>query len=176
MLGDCAVHCTALGVTLQSNCSGPSREHSLSFGLSYAHAPSLAGPPSHPRPFPSSRAGDHVAVFAENSPSVVEAAAKALGLPLAHCFRLSLPPQDPHCLSEPFRGPATLRGALARYADLLSAPSKAALQVRPPAHAIRLWPVLCPPRGELDLRQAGPSNHPLLPPSPRLWRVSGWQM
>lgn len=49
-------------------------------------------------------AGDHIAVFAENSPAVVEAAAKALGLPLNHCFRLALPANDPHCLSEPFPG------------------------------------------------------------------------
>ena len=41
-------------------------------------------------------------MFVENAPSVVEAAAKALGLPLTHCFRLALPREDPHCLSEPF--------------------------------------------------------------------------
>ena len=49
-------------------------------------------------------AGDHVAVFAENSSTVVEAAAKLLGLPLSHCFRLVQPPGNPHCLPEPFHG------------------------------------------------------------------------
>ncbi|KAL4458551.1 hypothetical protein ABPG75_013416 [Micractinium tetrahymenae] len=73
-------------------------------------------------------AGDHVAVFAENSPSVVQAAARALGLPLSHCFRLRLPSPNKHSLPEPpAPGPLTLRCALARYADLLSAPNKAAL-------------------------------------------------
>jgi sulfite reductase alpha subunit-like flavoprotein len=74
------------------------------------------------------RAGDHVAVFAENSPAVVQAAAAALGLPLDHCFRLRVPSSNKHSLPEPpAAGPMTLRCALARYADLLSAPNKAAL-------------------------------------------------
>ncbi|PRW59852.1 NADPH-cytochrome P450 reductase [Chlorella sorokiniana] len=73
-------------------------------------------------------AGDHVAVFAENSDAVVSAAAAALGLPLNYCFRLSLPSPNKHSLPEPaVAGPLTLRCALARYADLLSAPNKAAL-------------------------------------------------
>lgn len=54
--------------------------------------------------FSPSLAGDHVAVFAENSPAVVEAAAKALGQPLSLCFQLAIPANDPHCLSEPFKG------------------------------------------------------------------------
>jgi len=45
-----------------------------------------------------------VAVCAENSVTVVEAAAKLLGLPLSHCFRLAQPPGNPHCLPEPFQG------------------------------------------------------------------------
>lgn len=69
-----------------------------------------------------------MAVFAENSPAVVAAAAAALGLPLDHCFRLRLPAANKHSLPEPaVAGPLTLRCALARYADLLSAPNKAAL-------------------------------------------------
>lgn len=72
--------------------------------------------------------GDHVAVFAENSDASVAAAAAVLGLPLSHCFRLRLPPGNKHGLPEPaVSGPLTLRCALARYADLLSAPNKAAL-------------------------------------------------
>ena len=73
-------------------------------------------------------AGDHVAVFAENSPAVVEAAARVLGLPASHCFRLRLPAGNKHSLPEPpAAGLLTLGCALARYADLLSAPNKAAL-------------------------------------------------
>lgn len=73
-------------------------------------------------------AGDHVAVFAENSVPVVEAAARVLGLPTSHCFRLRLPPGNKHSLPEPpSTAPLTLGCALARYADLLSAPNKAAL-------------------------------------------------
>lgn len=69
-----------------------------------------------------------MAVFAENSDAVVAAAATALGLPLDYCFRLSLPRPNKHSLPEPaVTGPLTLRCALARYADLLSAPNKAAL-------------------------------------------------
>lgn len=69
-----------------------------------------------------------MAVFAENSEASVAAAAAALGLPLSHCFRLRLPPGNKHGLPEPaVSGPLTLRCALARYADLLSAPNKAAL-------------------------------------------------
>lgn len=73
-------------------------------------------------------AGDHAAVLAENSEAVVEAAARVLGLPLSHCFRLRCPSPNGHSLPEPpSAGPLTLRGALARHADLLSAPNKAAL-------------------------------------------------
>lgn len=69
-----------------------------------------------------------MAVFAENSPAVVEAAARVLGLPLSHCFRMRLPSHNKHGLPEPaVEGPLTLRCALARCADLLSAPNKAAL-------------------------------------------------
>jgi NADPH-ferrihemoprotein reductase len=72
-------------------------------------------------------AGDHVAVLAENSPDVVATTAAALGASLDACFELSLPPGNHDGLSEPPTGPMTLRRALARYADLSSPPSKAAL-------------------------------------------------
>lgn len=73
-------------------------------------------------------AGDHVGVLAENSAATVEAAAAVLGLPPSMCFRLRVPPGGGHGLGEPFAaGPVTLRAALARHADLLSAPNKAAL-------------------------------------------------
>lgn len=73
-------------------------------------------------------AGDHIAVCAENAPEVVAAAAKALGLPLTACFRVDLPVGNPGGLPEPPAGPVTVRCILARYADLLSAPGKGALQ------------------------------------------------
>lgn len=65
-------------------------------------------------------AGDHVAVFVENSPGVVAAAAKALGVSLTTCVRLSLPPNNPGGLVEPppwachaaFRASALRRPAL----------------------------------------------------------------
>jgi NADPH-ferrihemoprotein reductase len=73
-------------------------------------------------------AGDHVGVFVENSPEVVAAAAKALGQPLDAAFRLRQPRGVAAALDEaPPPGALTLRAALARYADLLSSPSKAAL-------------------------------------------------
>lgn len=73
-------------------------------------------------------AGDHVGVFVENSPAVVAAAAQALGVPLDAAFRLGQPRGGAPALDEPPPpGLLTLRAALARYADLLSSPSKAAL-------------------------------------------------
>jgi NADPH-ferrihemoprotein reductase len=78
-------------------------------------------------------AGDHVGVFAENSPEVVTAAAKILGLPLDMCFTLRTPttgPSSSTSLSAPpgAAGTAlTLRHALAHYADVLSSPDKGAL-------------------------------------------------
>ena len=74
-------------------------------------------------------AGDHIGVCPENAPEVVEAAAAALGLPLSTCFQLQPPVSGGGGLDEPPAGgrPLTLRAALARHADLLSAPSKAAL-------------------------------------------------
>lgn len=73
-------------------------------------------------------AGDHIAVYAENSDDVVEAAAEALRLPLDLIFRIRTPDDNPDGLPEPPEGPMTLEFALARYADLLATPSKAALK------------------------------------------------
>jgi NADPH-ferrihemoprotein reductase len=121
-----------------------------------------------------------VAVLPENSASVVEAAAGLLGLPLDFCFRLTVPKGGSHTLSDPFSGPVTLRCALARHADLLSAPSKAALQAlaafaADPAHVARLRRlasiggndeyheyVAIPRRSLLEVMQDHPSARPTL--------------
>ncbi|KAG7669862.1 hypothetical protein Ndes2437B_g06058 [Nannochloris sp. 'desiccata'] len=76
-------------------------------------------------------AGDHVGVFAENSPEVAAAAAKVLGLPLDMCFTLRTPSAGPSTSLPAPPGAAgaalTLRHALAHYADVLSSPDKGAL-------------------------------------------------
>ncbi|KAI8472971.1 MAG: NADPH-cytochrome P450 reductase [Monoraphidium minutum] len=72
--------------------------------------------------------GDHVGIFAENPPAVVEEVAALLGLPLGTVFRLSKPEDEEEegsgGLPEPFPGPTTLRDALACFADVLSSPHK----------------------------------------------------
>eukprot|EP00897_Mesotaenium_endlicherianum_P009537 jgi/Mesen1/8611/ME000050S08023 len=87
--------------------------------------------------------GDHVAIFADNQADVVEAAAKCLRLPLDTSFTLHAAAGVDSTLPEPFPGPVTLRTALARYADLLNLPRKAALvalaaQAAEPQEAERL--------------------------------------
>lgn len=73
-------------------------------------------------------AGDHIAIFAENSDAIVTAVANTLGVPLSTCFRLKVPAGNPQGLPEPpDAGPITLRAALKRYADVLSSPSKGGL-------------------------------------------------
>ena len=52
----------------------------------------------------SYEAGDHIAVYAENSPATVEAAAERLGLPLDTVFTLDFPVGDTQQLSPPFLG------------------------------------------------------------------------
>jgi NADPH-ferrihemoprotein reductase len=75
-------------------------------------------------------AGDHIAVFAENSLDTIKTAAQLLHQPLDLCIQLQVPVDNHHNLPDPgpmMEGTITLKKALACGADLLSAPSKAAL-------------------------------------------------
>jgi NADPH-ferrihemoprotein reductase len=79
-------------------------------------------------------AGDHLAVYPENPRNLVDAALRLLGESEDYTFRLSLPEDDDgddgdqtmvnSALPEPPPGVLMLRSALAKYADLLSPPSK----------------------------------------------------
>ena len=71
--------------------------------------------------------GDHLGVYAENGADITKRVAKALKCDLTRAFRLTKPSDAPASLSEPFSTPCTVQVAIARYADVLSAPRKQAL-------------------------------------------------
>lgn len=74
--------------------------------------------------------GDHVGVYAQNGPQVVEAVAALLQQPLDTVFTLRRPDGDAAGsadLPDPFPGPLSLRTALSYFADVTSSPHKEAL-------------------------------------------------
>lgn len=70
-------------------------------------------------------AGDHVGLFCENAPAVVEEAARILGMPLDTVFSLQLPEGNSDELAQPFPGVATPPNSLIEAAAAFSAEHKA---------------------------------------------------
>jgi len=67
--------------------------------------------------------GDHVAVYGQNAPAVVQEIAERLGRPLNMVLSLSMPEGSVDRLP-PFTGRLSLRTALTLFADVLSSPHK----------------------------------------------------
>jgi NADPH-ferrihemoprotein reductase len=72
-------------------------------------------------------AGDHVGIFAQNQPAVVEQVLQLLRQDGAALVRFALPPGGGAQLHEPPPGPIALRSAVACFADVLAPPHREAL-------------------------------------------------